>query len=110
LYNEVDAETGYNEFALRSYDPQIGRWVQSDPYDVEPGMYNGMGNDPVNRVDPTGGWDWVSYFDPSSKSTKVKWVDEVTDILKVNEWGTKNGYTNISYIGISGLWTSNVNG
>jgi RHS repeat-associated protein len=54
-YNEQDAETGYHEFLLRSYDPQIGRWAQSDPYDIEPGMYNGMGNDPVNRVDPLGG-------------------------------------------------------
>jgi RHS repeat-associated protein len=54
-YSLEDAETGYNEFALRSYDPQIGRWIQADPYDVEPGMYNGMGNDWVNNVDPHGG-------------------------------------------------------
>jgi|GEM_PF-197239 len=52
---EQDDETGYDEFALRSYDPQIGRWVEVDPKDIEPGTYNGMNNDPVNEVDPDGG-------------------------------------------------------
>jgi RHS repeat-associated protein len=56
-YSEEDEKTGYDEFALRSYDPQIGRWIQVDPYNVEPGMYNGMGNDPVNKVDVNGGND-----------------------------------------------------
>ncbi len=59
-YSEHDEETGYNEFVLRSFDPQIGRWIQVDPYDVEPGMYNGMGNNPVNSVDPSGGYDWFA--------------------------------------------------
>jgi RHS repeat-associated protein len=53
-FNEQDDETGYNEFALRSYDPQIGRWLQVDPKTVQSGMYNGMGDDPVNQVDPDG--------------------------------------------------------
>lgn len=54
-FNERDDETGYNEFTLRSYDPQIGRWIQVDPNDVEPGMYNGMSNNPINITDPLGG-------------------------------------------------------
>ncbi len=54
-FSEKDDETGYNEFALRSYDPQIGRWIQVDPYDVESGVYNGMINDPVNLFDIDGG-------------------------------------------------------
>ena len=52
---EQDEETGYNEFALRTYDPQIGRFIQVDPIDVQSGMYNGMYNDPINTVDPSGG-------------------------------------------------------
>jgi RHS repeat-associated protein len=61
-YNEQDDETGYNEFALRFYDPQIGRWLQVDPKIIEPGMYNGMGNDPINQIDPDGGGpdDWFA--------------------------------------------------
>jgi hypothetical protein len=40
---------------LRSYDPQIGRFLQNDPYDEFASGYAGMGNDPGNNVDPTGG-------------------------------------------------------
>jgi RHS repeat-associated protein len=48
-------ELNYNEFALRTYDPQIGRWTTPDPYDEFPSPYTGMGNDPANNVDPSGG-------------------------------------------------------
>jgi hypothetical protein len=41
---------------LRSYDPQIGRFLQNDPYDQFASGYVGMGNDPGNNVDPTGGF------------------------------------------------------
>ena len=54
-YSEEEEETGYNEFDLRMYDPQIGRWISTDPYDEFASPYLGMGNDPVNNVDPDGG-------------------------------------------------------
>jgi RHS repeat-associated protein len=54
-YAEFDEESGYNEFYLRNYDPQIGRFVQTDPFEEFPSPYTGMGNDPVNNVDPSGG-------------------------------------------------------
>jgi RHS repeat-associated protein len=31
-----DFELNYNEFGLRTYDPQIGRWTTPDPYDEFP--------------------------------------------------------------------------
>jgi hypothetical protein len=40
---------------LRSYDPQIGRFLQNDPYDEFASGYVGMGNDPANLTDPSGG-------------------------------------------------------
>jgi hypothetical protein len=40
---------------LRSYDPQIGRFLQWDPYDEFASGYVGMGNDPANLTDPNGG-------------------------------------------------------
>ena len=56
-FSEMDDDIGWNDFALRNYDPQIGRWVQIDPYAnrylVSP--YVGMGNDPINIIDPRGG-------------------------------------------------------
>jgi RHS repeat-associated protein len=55
-YNEYDNETGWNDFELRNYDAQIGRFIQQDPYDQFASPYTGMGNDPINNVDPSGGW------------------------------------------------------
>jgi len=54
-YCEEDQESGYDEFALRNYDPQIGRWIQVDPYDEFASGYVGMGNNPPNTVDKDGG-------------------------------------------------------
>jgi uncharacterized protein (TIGR02594 family) len=55
-YSEFDDETGWNDFALRSYDPQTGRFINADPYDQFASGYVGMGNDPVNNTDPSGGF------------------------------------------------------
>ena len=54
-YSEDEEESGYNDFDLRTYDAQIGRWIQQDPYDEFASGYLGMGNDPVNSVDEDGG-------------------------------------------------------
>lgn len=43
------------DFMLLSYDPQIGRWLQNDPFDQFASGYVGMGADPANNFDPTGG-------------------------------------------------------
>ena len=56
-YAEADKETNWNSFDLRAYDPAIGRWMGVDPYGQNYSPYMGMGNDPVNRVDPDGGRD-----------------------------------------------------
>jgi RHS repeat-associated protein len=57
-YSEEETETGWDEFDLRAYDPQIGRWTAPDPYDQYPSPYTGMGNNPINRIDPNGGFDF----------------------------------------------------
>lgn len=54
-YSELDDDIGWHDFALRNYDVQIGRWVQQDPYQQFSSPYIGMGNDPVNVTDPSGG-------------------------------------------------------
>ena len=43
------------DYPLRNYDPQIGRWIQQDPYDQYASPYVGLGNDPMNGVDEDGG-------------------------------------------------------
>jgi len=63
-YSEEEANTGWDEFDLRMYDPQIGRWASTDPYGEFASPYIGMGNDPVNTVDPDGGGvDDISDYD-----------------------------------------------
>lgn len=57
-FAEKDDETGWNHFELREYDPVIGRWTSKDPYGQYWSPYVGMGNDPTNRTDPDGGFDW----------------------------------------------------
>lgn len=34
----------------------MGRWLQKDPAGQYYSPYVGMGNNPVNRTDPDGGW------------------------------------------------------
>jgi RHS repeat-associated protein len=100
-YAEADPETGLNSFSLRMYDPTIGRWLTTDPNGQYSSPYTGMGNDPVDVTDPTGGegtdffqnradgsifWSYdnvqlkdsadfkylgVSYTDPSEKEIEV---------------------------------------
>lgn len=54
-FSELDDDIGWNDYALRNYDPQIGRWVQQDPYQEFATPYTYVGNDPINVIDPSGG-------------------------------------------------------
>lgn len=61
-YAEKDKgdETDWNAFELRMYDARLGRWLSTDPYNQFDSPYTSMGNNPVNGVDPDGGY--VSAF------------------------------------------------
>ena len=58
LYAELDENTGWHGFELRQYDAFLGRWTSMDPYGQYASPYLGMGNSPVNGVDPDGGLNW----------------------------------------------------
>ncbi len=52
-----DPDTGLVRFGVRDYDPDSGRWTARDPILFMGGqdnLYSYVGNDPVNRIDPTG--------------------------------------------------------
>jgi RHS repeat-associated protein len=61
-FSEYDEDIQWNDFALRNYDPQIARWVQQDPYQQFASPYVALGGDPVNMVDPSGGWSATGIF------------------------------------------------
>jgi RHS repeat-associated protein len=52
-----DRDTGLIRFGARDYDPSIGRWVSKDPIrfaGAQANLYLYVGNDPINRRDPSG--------------------------------------------------------
>jgi len=52
-----DSHTGLVRFGARDYDPTTGRWTAKDPILFAGGqgnLYVYVGNDPVNRIDPSG--------------------------------------------------------
>ena len=55
---EKDPETGKEAFELRLWDGRIGRWLTTDPKGQYASPYLGMGNDPINGIDPDGGFKW----------------------------------------------------
>nr|WP_307531542.1 RHS repeat-associated core domain-containing protein [Streptomyces umbrinus] len=53
--------TGLYHLGARYYDTNIGRFTQTDPSGLEKNPYLYADGDPVNRIDPTGLWDWAKF-------------------------------------------------
>lgn len=72
-FSEFDEDIGWNQFDLRAYDPQVGRFVQADPFHQFPSPYTDMGNDPINLIDPSGGWAATGIFEGLSQSVIMRY-------------------------------------
>jgi RHS repeat-associated protein len=63
---EFDSEMGLNYFCQRYYDPEIGRFMELDPFNGYAKIPQSLNryaycmNNPLKYVDPSGlGWEWV---------------------------------------------------
>ncbi len=71
-----------NSFQLRLYNPRLGRWMSPDPYGQYHSPYLAMGNNPILRVDPDGGFD-----DPTKEwsKTNTDGYNQEEIVLSVNQ-------------------------
>ncbi|MCB4797229.1 RHS repeat-associated core domain-containing protein [Neotamlana laminarinivorans] len=67
---EKDPETGKEAFELRLWDSRIGRWLTTDPAGQYASPYLGMGNNPINGVDPDGAF-WKPILNDDGTTTYV---------------------------------------
>jgi RHS repeat-associated protein len=98
---ELDKETGMEAFQLRLWDGRIGRWLSTDPYGQYASPYLGMGNNPINGIDPDGGL-WkegnngqIVAEDGDNAATLATYmkidIKEAAKILAANGVKTNNG-------------------
>jgi RHS repeat-associated protein len=102
-FAEKDQETDWNSFELRQYDSEIGRWLSTDPYQQYWSPYVGMGNDPVNQVDPDGGINYPAMMEGlgSFVNNFMNWGMQMEQIPSMlSEIGVA-GYFNIEEFYIS---------
>jgi RHS repeat-associated protein len=52
-------------YKARVYDPQLGRFLQTDPvgYEADLNLYAYVGNDPLDKTDPLGLFDWEAFWE-----------------------------------------------
>ncbi len=81
---EYDKETGLYYYRARYYNPQIGRFLQTDPLGYGPGMnlYRYCSNNPMLLLDPLG-------CDPTDNKPGIISLCAITEGIFYNSWGMR---------------------
>ncbi|KAA3624140.1 MAG: RHS repeat-associated core domain-containing protein [Flavobacterium sp.] len=82
---EKDSETGMEAFELRLWDARIGRWLTTDPANQFNSPYLGMGNNPITRIDPDGGYSPPTEYLNVDTGERIKVNDGVDQLLFIND-------------------------
>jgi RHS repeat-associated protein len=104
----IDPETsGLYYYRARMYSPKLGRFVQPDPigYAAGTNLYAYVGNDPVNRWDPTG---QIAYVTRTGNNVTIDFpikfqgngatpdmVNQLTSAIQA-EWSGQKGMYNVT--------------
>ena len=102
---ELDEETNLMYFNARYYDQTIGRFINVDPIQSGENWYVAFGNNPLNKVDPTGLQDYGLFFDPirsildGMRQTGKVITDEINKILNSNQKYAVSGKANLGLQG-----------
>jgi RHS repeat-associated protein len=102
---EKDPETDMEAFELRLWDGRIGRWLTVDPYHEFFSPYVGMGNNPINLIDPDGGM-----TDPPKNGKvgeKFNHPDHGTLTYNGNFWLDGSGQAILNEVVLTGQGKSN---
>jgi RHS repeat-associated protein len=97
---EMHLSSGLYDFGARWYDPFLQRWLTEDPLGEAGGLnlYQFVGNDPLNRVDPWGWEDVLLYAREPLTAAEVKalglatvegldWLWDQTQALLAEDYG-----------------------
>ncbi len=107
---ELDPETGMEAFQLRLWDGRIGRWLSPDPMGQFDSPYLGMGNNPVNLIDPDGGFaggpgdppkGWIGRMFSSIGNLfakeKSNYMGELSEVVVINNYKKPKSNSDGSY-------------
>ncbi len=102
-YAETDPETEMPAFELRLWDARLGRWLTTDPAGQYNSPYMGMGNNPISRIDPDGGYDVYQ----KQADGSYKWVEASDDFVILDEEGNEINKLEFTFSLFSGFLKRN---
>ena len=109
---EKESETDWNSFELRMYDSKIAKWLSPDPAGQYYSPYMAMGNDPVSKVDPDGGFDyqWEAWLFKKLRGGESTVIDNGRDwLVNFNNPNTENTVQTYNHFNFSKHFYFNVN-